>query len=199
MVVEDDPAIALTQIAEEEDADLVVVGNPGTQDPATAIGSVRDHLVHHLHCPLAAVPAHWLTITGGSIVVGVDGSAASRVALQWAVDLARDLHQEVVAVLVHDPLADSFPHPDTGWHYRGEEEARRHVASVGGPADRLRLLQVAGSPDRALGKVADDVDAAFIVVGTRGRGGLRGRIVGRVPMHLLHEAARPLVIVHHST
>lgn len=198
VVVEEDPAITLAHLAEEDDADLVVVGNVAAPDEHRVLDSVREHLVHHLRCPLATVPEEWLPVAGGTVVVGADGSGASEVALRWAVDVAREVDGEVVVLFVHDPLADSFPHPDTdNWQYPGEEAVRKQVARVGQPADRIRLVQVAGAPDKALRRVADDADAAMIVVGTRGRGGLRGHVVGKVPMHLLHDAERPLVVVPH--
>ena len=197
-VLEEDAGIGLRRIAEEEDADLVVVGNDREGRPAMAVGSVRDQLIHHLRCPLAAVPEGSWPLAAGTLVVGIDGSRASETALRWAVEVARDLDGEVVAVFVHHPLADSFPHPDLdNWHYPGEDAVRAQVGRVGTSADRIRLVQLGAEPRHGLERVADDVGAAALVVGTRGRGSIHGLLVGRVPSHLVHEASRPVIVVPH--
>ena len=62
-----------------------------------------------------------------------------------------------------------------------------------GVAFRTRLLE--GEAGETLMRVADDVDAAVIVVGRRGRGGLKEMVLGSVPHRLSHHATRPVVVV----
>ncbi len=75
-------------------------------------------------------------------------------------------------------------------------EQIRHV--LDGRGIRYSLEQRAGDPAWALARLADEVDARYIVVGTR-EAGLRGSIReffnGSVAVHLAHRQHRPVVVV----
>jgi nucleotide-binding universal stress UspA family protein len=133
------------------------------------------------------------------IVVGVDGSQAAREALQWAVDEARRRNATVEAVYAwHQPFMAGYileGELDLG-HY--EEEAQeildRAVDGVkdGGDVAIERRL-VAGSAAGAL--VEEAKGAALLVVGSRGRGGFSGLLLGSVSQQAAHHAPCPVVII----
>jgi nucleotide-binding universal stress UspA family protein len=54
---------------------------------------------------------------------------------------------------------------------------------------------VTGIPAQRLADVADEVDAAFIVVGSRGRGAFKAAILGSVSKDLMGVARRPVLVV----
>ncbi len=63
---------------------------------------------------------------------------------------------------------------------------------------RYSLEQLAGDPSWALTRLADEIDARYIVVGTREaglRGSLREFFNGSVAAHLTHRQHRPVVVV----
>ena len=63
---------------------------------------------------------------------------------------------------------------------------------------RYTLEQLAGDPAWALTRLADEIDARYIVVGTREagfRGSLREFFNGSVAVHLAHRQHRPIVVV----
>lgn len=185
----------LPRVASEEDADLVVIGvSTDVEHP----NRLARHLLHHLHCALAIVAPDPAPVSGGSLVVGVDGSRASATALGWAVDIARDCGAAMAAVCAHDPLADTYPHPDTDtWPYHGETAVRAEIERARDGSVAIDLVRRAGKPQHVLEEVADELDASAIVVGTRGRGGFHGLIVGRVPIRLVKDARRTVVVVPH--
>jgi nucleotide-binding universal stress UspA family protein len=132
------------------------------------------------------------------IVVGVDGSASSRRALEWAVEEARLRGGEVHAVtawafppvtvgmegLIHDP--DIFPQAAR----RLQDEALKRVESEGVP--------VSGEVDQGtaaavLLRAAEDAD--LLVVGSRGLGGFTGLLLGSVSSQLVHHAPSPVLVV----
>lgn len=98
----------------------------------------------------------------------------------------------VIALPLDPDLADT----------RTEEfdpELRRTIAETLDPLPvRWSVRALAGGPGRELARLADEVDAAMIVVGTRERG-LRGSLReffnGSVAVQLAHQQHRPLVVV----
>jgi nucleotide-binding universal stress UspA family protein len=135
------------------------------------------------------------------IVVGIDGSEASRDALRWAYDEARmrNAALRVVHVWVYPYLG-----PRTGVHEPRElmegdaatllagelEEFRAEVPDNEVPIE-TRLLE--GSA--ADGLVAESRDADLVVVGTRGRGGFSSLLLGSVSAEVAHHARCPVVLV----
>ena len=56
-LVAGDPAVAICKVAEEQHADMIVMGSRGHGPLAAALlGSVTAHVVQHAHCPLMVVP-----------------------------------------------------------------------------------------------------------------------------------------------
>ena len=133
------------------------------------------------------------------LVVAVDGSAGSRQALEWAIDLARGLGAEVVAVhavglLMHGGADDGAPvegHRDQ-LRRQFEQEWCEPLRTAG---ISHRMVLVDGDPVIALTTVLEDVDADAIVVGSRGTGSDAARMLGSVSHHLAYNATRPIIIV----
>ncbi|QDY90471.1 universal stress protein [Arthrobacter sp. UKPF54-2] len=132
------------------------------------------------------------------IVAGVDGSAPSRLALEWAVTEARLRHGEVRAVtawefppvtvgmegLIHDP--DVFPQTAR----RLQNEALKRVDSEGVP---VIGDVVQGNAAAMLLGAAEDAD--LVVVGSRGLGGFAGLLLGSVSSQVLHHSPCPVLVV----
>jgi nucleotide-binding universal stress UspA family protein len=157
---------------------------------------VSHYLARHVPCPLIAVPAAGGPLAGGTIVAGVDAAPANEAALRWAADVARAVDGRLVALFVHSPMGDVMTHTAANWEYPGEHEVRAHVAAAGAAAD-VELVLGAGNPVEELIRLGAARDAGLIVVGRRGRGGLHGLLLGRVPAQLLHHAGRPVAVVPH--
>jgi nucleotide-binding universal stress UspA family protein len=137
------------------------------------------------------------------IVVGVDGSPTSRVALRWAVRQAKLTNGTVDAVIAWEiPMVlQSY-----GWApiYVEEEgdfkaDARKTLDTVIseeiGPTDsqQVRSLVVNGHPAQALIDAADGAD--MLVVGSRGHGSFAEALIGSVSQHCVHHAPCPVLIV----
>ncbi|PSL57333.1 nucleotide-binding universal stress UspA family protein [Saccharothrix carnea] len=134
------------------------------------------------------------------ILVGVDGSPASRAALAWAVRHAEERGARVTAVSacqVHPvpPTGGTPPlglGPDAfcGLHERFLREA---VAEVGPEAEGVEQLVPTGGPGPVLVELSKDADT--LVLGGHGyrRAGLE--VVGSVAAHCLRRAHCPVVIV----
>jgi len=136
------------------------------------------------------------------IVVGVNRDPASQEALMVAADLARRLHAHLHVVHAVD-LADYPIDPDApDWEQRAQATLAQEWEHV-----RTELADQPGSwtyhawhgdPVGLLAAVADEHDALFIVVGTRGAGlaaGLSRLLSGSTSHGLIRRRHRPVLIV----
>jgi nucleotide-binding universal stress UspA family protein len=146
----------------------------------------------------------------GKIVVGVDGSDASKEALRWAVDEAKLRAASIVAVYawqVPTLPVDLGPPPAPSLDVvtllpELEQAAQRLVRSV--------VAEVAGDAGVEVEAVASEgpastvlIDAArdaeLLVVGSRGHGGFLGLTIGSVSLQVAQHAPCPVVIDRHAT
>lgn len=143
-------------------------------------------------------------MTSRRIVLGLDGSPGSEAAMQWCIEASPLLDAEVVAVYALPPVVLFVPAPVLATVPLPHEDEMRElmVPELDGwckPLDAAgvpyRAQVVDGAPAEALTRVADDTDAAMIVVGRRGRGGFAELLLGSVPHQLSHHATRPVLVV----
>jgi nucleotide-binding universal stress UspA family protein len=139
----------------------------------------------------------------GRIVVGVDGSAESRRALQWAVAMARTFDCAVEAVMVwQPPLAFEFNMTTVIRDWDPQTETTKHlgefVDEVFGAhrPPRLRLSALEGAPARRL--VDRSRGARLLVIGTRGHSSLTALALGSVSLRTLEHAHCPVLVVRES-
>lgn len=122
------------------------------------------------------------------IVVGVDGSPGSQQALTWALEEAalRDAGVRLLCALTSQPA--EFPDDAAGMLARVLQEAGGAPAGVS--AERVARY---GSPARLL--VEESEEADLIVVGSRGRGGFTGLLLGSVSQQTVQHAQCPVVVI----
>ncbi|MBD0670833.1 universal stress protein [Streptomyces sp. CBMA156] len=139
----------------------------------------------------------------GRIVVGVDGSESSDLALRWAVRQA-----ELTGGVVEAVIAWEYPtyHGARGWfppaatdeavlEGRARQEVARAVEQAVGekPPVEVRAEARYGTPAGALVDAARGAD--LLVVGSRGLGGFTGMLLGSVAQHCTRHATVPVVVV----
>jgi len=142
----------------------------------------------------------------GRIVVGIDGSEQSQMALRWADFLAREMDCDLdVTTAWHlypgigfGAGMASMP-PD--WNPAGyaEDAARRTVEEVFGtnPPPTLRVTAHEGSAAQVL--LHASTNARMLVVGSRGHGGFAGLLLGSVSAACAEHAKCPVLVVHGDT
>jgi nucleotide-binding universal stress UspA family protein len=138
------------------------------------------------------------------IVVGLDGSAGSRAALRWAIGEARLTRSTIDVVTgyvpTYVPAAPDFGYmPLEPTDLVGEVE-RMQTNTVDEIVDECRGTDVTITRRVLKGRGADVVieasaDADMAIVGSRGRGGVRGLLLGSVSHHIAQHAPCPVVIV----
>lgn len=202
---EGDAATAL--LHESRAARVVVVGSRGLGGfTGMLIGSAAMALVSHGHCPVVVVRGRQRDgppSATGPITVGLDGSAASDTALGFAFDQADLRKASLVAVRVWN---------DTGFDL-GPRGLRPSVDPTGiDRAERTALdEQLAGWRDRypdvtvepvvARGRTVHTLleygeQAQLMVVGSRGRGGFTGMLLGSTSRALVIHSSCPIAVMH---
>ncbi|MFD0313613.1 universal stress protein [Streptomyces flavalbus] len=133
------------------------------------------------------------------VVSGIDGSAESRAAAEWAAREARlrDLPLKVVHVWdpVPDPIAQA-PHLGGGTLQHWAERVPRETVEglrLRHPGLEVTAEQLPGGPAEVLARVAGDSE--LLVLGSRGMSGVGGFMVGSVGLSVVAHAERPVVLV----
>lgn len=134
------------------------------------------------------------------IMVGLDGSASSRAALEWATDLASAVGSRVVAVHV---VPTAWEWEMSALQINTERLIRERRADLNGrwiePLRRAGVRYstrfVEGDPGKELLRVAAREHADLIVIGTVPHGRVHDLVFGGTRHQLLTSAPCPVVLV----
>lgn len=199
-----EPRAALVQASDGVALTVVgVMGGGRVQD--VLLGSVALHVAAHGRSPVAVVPFDQ-DRRSGPVLVGVDGSANSEAAIADAFDEAAIRGVDMVALMAFDGWASqglaSRPIIFDG---KGSEDERAVLSEqLAGWCDKYPDVRVHEQVFR--GRAADcllgyaghaplDRQPQMIVVGSRGRGGLTGLLLGSTSQAVIAHATCPVVVV----
>lgn len=188
-------------VRESRTASLVAVGTRGHGGfTGLLLGSTSVGLAGRSHCPMVVVRGEG--VSDGSVVVGVDGTPTGEAAIEFA--FAEASARSVSLVAVHcwtDPaVANALAAGALAGDYGLLEDQANRVL-----AERLAGWQekypdvpiirevVREHPTRALLHFADH--AQLVVVGSRGRGGFTGLLLGSTSQYLTHHVPCPVAVV----
>jgi nucleotide-binding universal stress UspA family protein len=201
-LVRSDPRPALVEAS--DGALLTVVGTRGGgRIPEVILGSVALHVTAHGRSPVAVVPAHTDIAPTGPVLLGVDGSRISEAAVEFAFDEADRRGVPVRAVLVWDDVALRGLVATESLLDRLQDEKEHAVLSeqLAGWREKYPDVQVEQVVRRGRAAEAllrhDPADPApqMIVVGSRGRGGFTGLLLGSTSHALIGHSQWPVVVV----
>ena len=130
------------------------------------------------------------------VVVGVDGSADSLAALQWANGYAKATGASL-RVVVAFQWAQSYGYPMMFEGYAPDKDARavgeKAVAELHIPPDRVSIETLEGRAGDVLVTAGEDAD--LLVVGHHGHRLGSALLLGSVSNHCVHHATIPVVVV----
>lgn len=189
------------------DVTMIVMGSRGMGGlSGMVMGSVSASVVSHANCPVVVVreDSHVTEDTKyGPVVVGVDGSEVSQKATEYAFAEAQARGAELIAVhtwmdmQVQASLA-GLSAAQQEWAEVEKEQANLLSERLAPlvekyPEVKVRKIIARDRPVRALSESADG--AQLLVVGSHGRGGFKGMLLGSTSRALLQASPCPMMVV----
>ncbi|OZF39693.1 hypothetical protein CH294_05500 [Rhodococcus sp. 14-2483-1-1] len=190
-----------SMLDESSTASMLVVGSRGNGEYfAELLGSVSTAVAVQAHCPVVIVPGSVeVHSSRGPVVLGVDVSAHNQKAVRLAFEEASLRGTGLVAVhvstdeLISSPDASAADRADaivsngrtvlaeslSGWIHQYPDVAVERTVLRGNVADKI--LEVASR-------------AQAVVVGSSGRGGFSGLLLGSTVRSLAHRVDCPLIV-----
>ncbi|WP_107657094.1 universal stress protein [Nocardia suismassiliense] len=176
-----------------KDARLLVVGTRGLGAFRRGLlGSVSTSVARHAHCPVAVIPEEPAPSSRRPVVVGVDGSPSSELALDIAFDEASRRRVTLITVLTWSEFNRYIPRHDM--QKEAEELLAENVAGYGEKYPDVKVLRLVAEARPAQRLLETAEQAQLIVVGSHGRGGFAGMTLGSVSQAVLHCADCPVII-----
>jgi nucleotide-binding universal stress UspA family protein len=185
-------------------AELIVVGCRGLGAIGRRLlGSVSWGLVNHSNCPVAVIhdeDPSMPTPASAPVVVGIDGSAASEFATAIAFGAASRRGVELIAVHAWSDFGvEEIPGVDwSATQQHAEEALAERLAGWQEqyPDVTVRRVVVLGRPAHQL--LRESESAQLTVVGSHGRGGFTGMLLGSVSATVAELARMPVIVARPS-
>ncbi|UGT67822.1 universal stress protein [Nocardia gipuzkoensis] len=181
-------------------ARMLVVGSRGLGAVRRELlGSVSTAVTRHAHCPVAVLrpgSAPDVVSFDKPVLVGVDGTATSLPAIEVAFEEAS--RRKVGLIALHAWSDASGIDLVPGWDAVREREDALLAENLAGFGERypdvsVRRVLVRDRPVRSLLDQSEDVQ--LLVVGSHGRGGFTGMLLGSTSAALLHSVECPIIVV----
>jgi len=185
-------------------AELMVVGSCGSASlGGRLLGSVSSGLLRHAHCPVAIIhDGDSLTPNRlqAPVLVGIDGSSSSELATATAFDEASRRNVGLIALHAWSDV-DLSEWPGVDWPATQSMAEQVLAERLAGwqeqyPDVNVRRVVVRDRPAHQL--VTLSAEAQLLVVGSRGRGGFGGMLVGSVSESVAQLARTPVIVVRQS-
>jgi nucleotide-binding universal stress UspA family protein len=200
-----DAAKEVVDLAENIGAGLIAMGSRGKgRIRRLAMGSVSDSVIRHAHCCVLVV--RWMPfVLPARILLATDGSEDAALAAQTAVDLVErtgsELHVAHAGWALHGasvgwnliPLPPGISQEDLDRGARTLLEAEVERMKDSG-ADVARAHMRSGKADEEIVVLAEELGADLIVMGCRGRGGVKRALMGSVSESVIRHAHCPVLV-----
>jgi len=195
---EGEPYEKIVDIAEAENADLIVMGRRGLHTVERALlGSVTARVIGYSQRDVLVVPQH-ASVGWRKILLATDGSKYSRMASERAIDIAKAFGGELKAVSVVDVPSELYGvSPETV--EKMVQESKGYLKEVRQKADAAGVKTETFVKEReaylAITDLAKEKSAETIIMGSHGRTGLRRLLMGSVVEKVIGYASCPVLVV----
>ncbi|MBI4538269.1 MAG: universal stress protein [Gemmatimonadetes bacterium] len=199
------PAEVITGLAQEFQADVIVVGQHGRRRIGRGIGSTAERVARRSHLPVL-LASHLHPGRPRRILVAIDESDLGLEVLEAARLLAGRFDAEVVALYVFNPtlyghlrLAEAERESGRSLRREFEDGARpwleRRIEAAGFERGAAAARTSFGIPDYEILAAAARYESELIVMGTRGAGAIGRALIGSVATGVLRDARCPVLVL----
>lgn len=195
------PSAAVPTLVDlSKEADMIVAGSRGSRKwPGRLLGSVSSGLLRHAHSPVAIIHDEDPATTASAqapVLVGIDGSPASELATAIAFDEASRRNVDLVALHAWSDV-DVTEWPGIDWPATQPMAEQVLAERLAGWQERypdvpVHRVVLRDQPARQL--VERSGEAQLVVIGSRGRGGFAGMLVGSVGETVAQLARVPVIV-----
>ena len=184
-------------------AEMIVVGRRGHDAVGNLLGSISAGVVQHAHCPVAVIhdedplmphPAQ------APVLVGIDGSPVSELATAIAFDEASRRQVDLIALHAWSD-AGVFDFPGMDWSAMKASADEVLAERLAGWQDRYPDVTIHRHVvcDRPAHQLIEMSEAAqLVVVGSHGRGGFAGMLLGSVSAAVIQSARMPVIVARQT-
>ena len=199
LIVTGDPASVFVELS--RNYNLIVIGNRGKGGLAERfLGTTSSSLPAYAYCPIVVVPytdddgkVMHLNNTITKVAVGIDESKWGLKALQLSADFAGQWGAELDVILALPNIRSAEDEEDVMASYMEDFSAAIIPLQESHPGLKINKRIVPDTAVNALTKASYDHDV--VVVGSRGRGGFTGLIVGSTSQGLIQHSVGPVYVV----
>lgn len=195
------PVEVIVSIAQEQKADLIVMG-------ARGLGPVKERLLGSVsHRILTLAPCATLIVNGPvkamkQILLPLQGLSDAEAAIRFL--QLKPFHEAVEVTLLTILPSTGPPRPgDAAAAAAAAEKLEEQAAFIDGAAERLRAIgyqahgvAVTGTPSDMILQEATTLRSDLILMGTRGRQGITRFVLGSVSHAVLHQMPCPVLAFH---
>ena len=208
-----EPANEIVRVAEETEAELIVMSTHGrTGLPRFIMGSVAEKVVRKAACPVLIVkpllngskeaPNPFDVSKARTILVPIDFSRVSEAAIQVATSLACDSGAQLIIAHVEQPLVpygggEVYCADILDAHTRALKMALENI-KPDDPRVACTHRLLSGDPAGEIVRLAQEENADMIVTSTHGRKGLSHALLGSVAEAIVRRAKCPVLTLRHA-
>lgn len=193
-----DPAEEILKEAKEIDSDLILMGSHSSRTFLDVLmGSVTEKVAKHAPCPVLIVSQSLAQKKSPRqrILLGTDFSPNSQIAFKVALSLAKDSGGNLYLLTVIPSLIGG----EADLWINSKEEAEKRMARLSQEA-RERGVQAGilirrGNPVKEISRVAKELDADFVVLGSHSRRNIWDVLMGNTPEKVSRISPSPVLIV----